>query len=101
MIMKYVIVNECDRPHGRLVAQVIDGKAYYMQRHVEDYMKQYDGMDISRSTNVEDFGFEIIEDVSLVRFRFIGDGIAKYRDGSPREWQGEIYFTHVPVRLEA
>lgn len=100
--MTYVIVNECDRPCERLVAQIVDDRAFYMMRALDEKMKQYDGMDIRSATDVADFGFEIIEDASAVRFRKVDASKATYKnDGNIREWQGADYFMLPMVDLFA
>lgn len=98
--MKYCIVNEADRPYSRLVAQIIDGKAYYMSRSIEHHLKQYDGMSIDRATDIEAFGFFVEEKAHTVLFTKIGDSIAQYPDGSPRQWQGVSVFEKPCVVLE-
>jgi len=91
---KYVIVNETDRPSPSLVAQVIDGKAHYLDHR----LAHFPGLDISHATDIEKFGFLVEEKAGHVFFTKIGDSIARYPDGKPRAWQSnELFFNH-PMR---
>jgi len=90
---KYFIVNTTDRPHaGCVVQKMKEGFYCYLDRR----LKSYDGMNPSRPTPVEDFGFDIIECRNFVLFRKERDSIATYKDGMPREWQGDSIF-HLPI----
>lgn len=85
---KYAIVNCCDRPSLRLVAQWIDDVGYcYMAQSFFPELKKYNGMDNPHPTDMKNFGFEIIEASNGVLFRKIEQTKAKYDNGDFREWQ--------------
>ena len=91
---KYAIVNDVDKPYRRLVTEVIDGKHFYMARSEEVGLRQYDGMEPTQPTFLEDFGFVMkeIEGTNRIHFNKVGASTASYRDGKPRQWQGEFAF---------
>lgn len=90
--MKYVIVNDCDEPTWYHVAEGINGKYYYMARSIDGktHLKRYDGMNPSRPTRMQDFGFSVVESEYEVLFKLTGPSIATYEDGVPRKWQGTL-----------
>ena len=83
--MKYCIVNWMDRPYEKLICQVIDGKAYYLDRELR---KRHEGMSIARATDIRDFGLTYTESNGFVMFVKLKDSTAKYGDGKTRHWQG-------------
>ena len=87
--MRYCIVNTMDKPCKRLVAQVIDGKCYYMIRAIKDCMKKYDGMDSFVATDIRDFGWDVEEKNGIAVFTRNWKECAKYQDGSHRQWQDD------------
>lgn len=85
---KYAIVNHCDRPCLRLVAQWVPDVGYcYMAQSYFPELKQYNGMRHPKPTDVRDFGFEIIEGSNGAMFRKTGQTTARYDNGDWREWQ--------------
>ncbi len=100
---RFAIVNECDRPEPRLVAQQIAGKFYYMSRFTEERMKSFDGMEPLSPTYLEAFGFECFPNSDVknaIDFARLHPSKATYRhDGSIRLWQGADYFTLMLVDL--
>lgn len=100
--MKYAILNSIDRPYERLVCELVDGKYYYLQRAVEEGLRDYDGMEPrDDTTSMEDFGFDCIEDASGLEVCFIKrrESVARYESGEIRPWQGKVNFTHKRVKL--
>lgn len=98
--MQYAILNTVDRPDRRMVVEIIEGKAYYMSRAEEPRMKSYDGMTLRPdTTSLEDFGFTIVDLGRKIRCVKTGPGVAKYRDGEPRKWQGADDFELPKVAL--
>ena len=95
MEKKFAIVNDCDKPCRRLVAECIDGKFYYMARAEESLKANYDGMIPLNPTFLEDFGFEIrnLKETNSVIFLQKYKSKAKYEDGRIRQWQDIGNFT--------
>lgn len=84
---QYAIINDVDRPYERLVVQLKDdGKYYYMHPDLKDHgsMSPRD-----TTTNLTDFGIDIIEKGNKVKFIKTLSSIARYSDGRTRNWQGE------------
>lgn len=91
---KYAIVNECDKPHRRLVAEKLkDGTFGYLIRHEEPNYKSYNGMNPERPHFLEDFGFTITKEGNQVFFEKTHESKATYKIGEVRQWQGEHYFS--------
>ena len=86
---RFVIVNTCDSPSRRNVAELVEGVGYcYMAREQEPYLKQFDGMNPSRPTPITDFGFTVDQIADgQVYFRRVSKSMATYEDGKPRMWQ--------------
>ena len=62
-----------------------------MARAMDPHLKAYDGMNPSRPTPIEDFGFDVeISGVEAV-FSRVRPSIATYEDGKPRQWQDRVY----------
>jgi len=96
---KYAIVNDVDRPEGKLVTEIVEGKHYYMSRYFDDSKKNYDGMQPRNPTFLEDFGFDIVEKEYQTEFIQTGESKATYKDGEQRRWQGEKEFVLPKVIL--
>lgn len=86
--MKYVIVNEIDRPCVGLVAEVVNGVAYYLHESLSDHP----GMPIDQHSPVsmEEFGFDIVESGEDVEFKKRRYCSAKYKNGELRAWQDHL-----------
>lgn len=97
--MKYIIVNTFDKPCPKLLAEVVNNKAYYMSRATIPNMKNFDGMEIVDGTPIEDFGFEIVETPISVHFKQTRPSTAKYDNNTIRQWQGETSFTLPRINL--
>lgn len=83
---RFYIVNECDRPCARLIAERIqDGKLSYINTELR---KQYPSMSMKYATPLESFGIEFIISGGFLIGGLIRDSKAKYRDGGARHWQG-------------
>lgn len=96
---KYAILNEFDKPCPRLVAQLVNGKYYYLSRLEEPHMKGYDGMIPERPTDIQDFGFSILERGGIVHFTKTQDSVAFYKAPHPpeaefRKWQDPSTYFH-------
>lgn len=85
---RFVIVNDCDAPTRENIAEFIPNVGYcYMAREEKPELKAYDGMNPRQPTPVEDFGFVVTVQESVALFTKVGQSIATYPDGKPREWQ--------------
>jgi hypothetical protein len=97
MSARFVIINTCDAPIRDNVAEWIAGVGYcYMARGKRPLLKLFDGMDPSRPTNIEDFGFQVSVVGAFAKFVRVSESRATYEDGKPRRWQeklGEESFT--------
>lgn len=85
---RFVIVNTTDAPTRKHVAEWVDGVGYcYMSRVLLPYLKKFDGMNPTRPTPMERFGFNVW--VGQHEAEFIQDNVstATYEDGKPRVWQ--------------
>jgi len=96
-----VILNDCEKPCGEMVAVVIHVNEFdrgYLCKYLnadpkfDDFNRPGMQNTLSEATKIEDFG------VVILRNNLDGDGrryfceqrrpsAAKYRDGKPREWQ--------------
>ncbi len=94
---KYYIVNEIDKPCERLVMQRVDGGLYYLDPRTRAANDANFIDCLETATPLEDFGFQIIESNGLVRFEKINDSVAKYSNGTIRQWQGEIRFAYKTI----
>ncbi len=87
---EFYIINHTDKPCGRLVTQLVNGKLWYMN---PELIKSYPAMNLNdESTSLEDFGFEFRHLGKYVQFIKNGKTVATYKDGKPRSWQGETEF---------
>ncbi len=85
---RFAIVNTCDAPDRRHVAEWIGGIGYcYMARSEDPHLKLFDGMLPTRPTSIEDFGFDPVLDRGDVLFARVRASVATYEDGAPRQWQ--------------
>lgn len=96
--MKFVIVNDVDKPCERLVALV--SASGLTCRYVDPSLSHWEEMPLNGSeTGLDKFGFEWftygVEGRTEVAFEKIAASRAKYADGSPREWQGSSVFVHI------
>ena len=82
---KYCIINEYDQPCPRHIAQLIGDTYTYMERSLSHFNK----LKPERPTNVEDFGFLILEDeeANTVTFTKVEESKATYKNGEIRDWQ--------------
>ena len=94
---KYAIVNDIDSPAPNHIAQLVGGRYYYMSRKSDPRMKEFDGMNPSSPTAIEDFGFAILERGPTVTFSLIRDSIAIYPDRKPRRWQHDARIIEWPT----
>lgn len=99
MFKRYAIVNDVDKPQRRHVAELVNGKFYYMARAEDPYLKQFDGYPLEHPAWMEDFGFTIQETSERTLFIMESESKAVYRDGKPRYWQGELCFSLPRVKL--
>ena len=85
----FVIVNEMDRPSVDHVAQVMPGGGTC--RYLHPRLRYWQPMGTEEATNIKDFGFgfEIDKKRGTVTFFRTNSSIAKYKDGSIREWQDD------------
>jgi len=75
-----------------MVCEYVEDVGYcYMSRATEPHLKMYDGMQPSRPTALEDFGFEIEISDKEARFLRTRTWVATYEDGMPRQWQDHAY----------
>lgn len=88
--MKFYIVNQIDKPHPPLVAyETASGSLNYLDRT----KSEYDGMSKDRATPLEDFGFDIQFGYTEIFFAKERPSVARYDDGTIREWQGDLFFS--------
>lgn len=92
---QFFIVNAFDRPCERLIAQLKDGKLYYIHPELVDN-KSYHGMSTVDAVPVEDFGIQLRIENGTLHGIHIFDSRAIYPDGRGRRWQGSSQFS---VRL--
>ena len=101
MTSRFYIINEVDRPYARHVCELVNEGLCYMSRSTNPSMASYDGMSVRPdSTPVEDFGFTIEDHGDQIAFTKTSDSKATYKDGKPRDWQGERYFTLDAVNFD-
>lgn len=84
----FYIVNSFDRPYERLVTQLRDGKLYYIHAELRD-VKHYKGMDAGGATRVANFGIVLRQTTEGLHGSLEFPTTAKYRNGDPRQWQGQ------------
>ncbi len=82
---KFCIINEFDKPTPRHIAQLVGETYTYMDKSLSHFNK----INPERPTNIEDFGFLIIEDEiqKNVTFKKIAESKATYKNGEIRDWQ--------------
>jgi hypothetical protein len=87
----FVIVDEWDRPHVNLIAEVEDvlGDNIFYCRYITDYPSR-NGCQVSNPTLVADFGVDLKFEESTVTAIASRDSVATYTDGKPRPWQGGL-----------
>lgn len=90
MSIEFYIMNDIDAPDSRHVVLVEDGVGRY--NLANNGLKGYEFKDFSRATKIEDFGIEINEVSNGWICIKENTSIAKYKDGQPRQWQGEHAF---------
>jgi hypothetical protein len=96
---EYFIVNSFDRPcEGMIAFEQPDGRLAYAGWLPR--LREYDGMDASHATPLEDFGLDIDIQNGWLVGRVVRKSTALYPDGSPRPWQGSEKFS-VLLRKEA
>jgi hypothetical protein len=99
-----VILNDCDRPCGQLVAVVVhdDGEHYHCEYLNADTRFDYYSNPPMRqgrlelATKLEEFGVELRangDDYQCIQVR---ESFAKYPDGMPRQWQDTYAVNHKP-----
>lgn len=96
MKKEFYIVNDIDKPCPRLVAQVIDLKnnMEYLHPELNHWDKGDQPFPLSKfSTNLKDFGLDIVVSGTTAVFKQIRESVATYKDGRPRQWQGDTEFT--------
>jgi hypothetical protein len=86
---RFYIVNDCDRPEPRLIAEKIDGKLWYLNNEIRE---RFPAMPMERATPLEDFGFDLWIENGRLFGKPARESTAKYSDGKPRRWQGEVIF---------
>lgn len=94
MCSQLFIVNQYDRPDERNLAELRNGKYWYVHPELSG-MKYFFGMTHENATPVEAFGIEITRDKDrgVIIGKLTGETRANYRrDGSPRRWQGAYNF---------
>ena len=99
MIGSYYIVNDCDRPHESMIAEMVRGGLWYLD---PDKRNKYPAMSLREATPVSSFGVILEEKDGVLRGGLLLDSVATYRDGRPRRWQGserfEIKLTRATAR---
>lgn len=88
--MKFIIVNDVDRPDERHVAQVLDGKAYY----IHPDLKHWHALDIHNGTDLKAFGFSFQYNSNDITFVKTKKETATYANGKLRLWQGSPTFSY-------
>ncbi len=81
-LLKYVIINEIDRPDKRHIVDRETGK------YLEPSLSEYSFKDFERATPIIKFGFSF-RDGEFILER---ESIAEYSEGRKRKWQGEKRF---------
>lgn len=95
---RFAIVDECDSPCRRNVAEWKEDIGYcYMARAEDEHLKRYDGMNPSRPTPIEDFGFAVLVRDDAATFLQAAPSTATYEDGTQRRWQGESNSFTLPL----
>lgn len=90
---RFVIVNDCDSPSLSNVAEFVPGIGYcYMTRHTSPQLKDFDGMEPRKPTDLRDFGFDVEVGTAEVVFTRVRPSVATYEDGKPRSWQDSRSF---------
>ena len=88
---QYFIVNYIDRPYERHIAVKKGDWLCYIHPDLRGYVRLY--FNEKEATRIEDFGFEVEENIIDVTFNKTRSGKATYSNGEPRLWQGEYIFT--------
>lgn len=84
----FYIVNSFDRPFPQHVAQLRDGKLFYIHAELRD-VKHYKGMDAGGATRVANFGIVLRQTTQGLHGSLEFPTTATYpHDGRPRQWQG-------------
>jgi hypothetical protein len=100
MTRRFYIVNDCDRPHESMIAELLDdGKLWYL-----DAVKRnlYPGMSAGWATLVQDFGLRLDVRDDVLHGEVTGTpSTACYRDGKARRWQGSDTFEIAITRATA
>ncbi len=86
----YYIVNDLDRPHEDMIAELVCGGLWYLDR---EKRKKYPAMAIKEATPVSSFGVVLEETDGVLRGTLSLDSTATYRDGRRRIWQGSKTFS--------
>jgi hypothetical protein len=91
MTRRFYIVNDCDRPHESMIAELCgDGKLWYLDAEKRN---RYPGMSAAEATLVQDFGLRLDVRGDVLRGEVTGTpSTACYRDGKARRWQGSDTF---------
>ena len=85
---RFVIVNTCDRPERRLIAEWVDSVGYCYMADRKN-LKAFDGMTPKDPTPIEAFGFTAYVGKHEAIFEPGGPVTSVYEDGEPRAWQGQ------------
>lgn len=89
MAIEFYIINDVDCPDSRHVVVAEDGIGRY---NLIGGLVDYQFINFENATKLKDFGISI-KKVSngwiCTKDRI---SIAKYKDGQPRQWQGELEF---------
>lgn len=99
---RFYIVNSIDRPHERLIAEVVpcpENDLHLKLRYVHPDLIDYPLMSLTpEATPVADFGIECAIWVSeagtsvTLAGRTVGKSVVKYPNGDIRKWQGASHF---------
>ncbi|MDR2674942.1 MAG: hypothetical protein LBC18_08775 [Opitutaceae bacterium] len=89
---RFYIVNEFDRPDKQFICERAGDLLYYFSEYLR--LRFPKGFTLERATPVEEFGFDITAvGKGLFKFEKVRSSTATYRDGKPRQWQGDESFT--------
>lgn len=97
--MKYVIINDFDKPCARMVAVVCpDGAARYIHPDLVDDPSYSEGFRRDDEyADLQHFGFDIEEhpngDVDFYLPDWAESAVTYFRSDKVRKWQGETMFT--------
>lgn len=88
--MEFFIINDVDRPNeDHVVQKVTPIHAEYLSERLRGWGR----MEIrEESIPIEDFGFDFFVEGETAFFKKQRPSIAKYSDGRPRHWQGDLIF---------